>query len=162
LTTLDADGRHEPLTYYTKTGPLGLVFEKWAHARPPGVRVGAVGLGTGSLAYYARPDDVVDFFEIDPAIERVARNPDYFNFMSECRTTKMRVILGDARLGLLDAADAEYDLLVLDAFSSDAIPTHLLTREAIELYRRKLAPGGVIAFHISNRYLQLHPIVARL
>lgn len=162
LATVDSDGRHEPLTYYSKTGPIGLVFEKWAHPRPPGVRVGAVGLGTGSLAYYARPDDVLDFFEIDPAIERVARNPDYFNFMSECRTEKLRVILGDARLRLLDAPDGAYDLLVLDAFSSDAIPTHLLTKEAIDLYRRKLAPGGVIAFHISNRYLQLRPIVAKL
>jgi SAM-dependent methyltransferase len=157
---LDRPGRHEPLTYYHPAGPVGKLFDKWTATHRAPLRVAAVGLGTGSLAYYARPTDAWDFYEIDPAVERIARNPEYFNFLSECMTDRLRVVLGDARLRLADA-DGRYDVIVLDAFSSDAIPTHLLTREALELYERKLAPGGVLAFHISNRYLDLGPIIAR-
>jgi hypothetical protein len=162
LDRTDSDGRRLPLTYYHPTGPIGLVCTSWFANRPAGQRVGAVGLGTGSLAYYARPGDSWVFFEIDPVIERVAEDPRYFTFMSQSRAGMPRVVLGDAYLQLQDEQNASFDFLILDAFSSDAIPVHLLTREAIRLYLDKLRPGGIIAFHVSNRYLNLRPILARL
>ena len=162
LDHLDADGRHEPLTYYHRTGPIGHLFEQWLNVQPAGRRVAAVGLGTGSLAWYARASDDWTFYEIDPAIERIAEDPAYFNFLSECRTDQRRIVLGDARLKLEEAADHSFDLIVLDAFSSDSIPMHLITAEALALYRQKLTNGGIIAFHVSNRYLRLQPIVGKL
>ncbi|MCE9562904.1 MAG: fused MFS/spermidine synthase [Planctomycetes bacterium] len=162
LDSVDADGRHEPLTYYHRTGPIGVVCEKWAGSKPGRVSVGAVGLGTGSLAYYARPGDEWSFYEIDPAIERIAADSRYFSFLSECRAARSGVILGDAYLRLQEAPEGSFDLLVLDAFSSDSIPVHLMTREAVALYRSRLKPGGLMAFHISNRYLNLRPILAKL
>ncbi|MBA4189844.1 MAG: hypothetical protein C0467_17820 [Planctomycetaceae bacterium] len=162
LDQVDADGRHEPLTYYHRTGPIGTTCEKWLKNRPGKATVGAVGLGTGSLAYYARPGDHWVFYEIDPAIERIASDPRYFAFLSECRAGVPLVILGDAYLRLQEAAAGSYDLLVLDAFSSDSIPVHLITREAVALYRSRLKSGGLMAFHISNRYLNLRPILAKL
>jgi hypothetical protein len=162
LDNLDADGRHEPLTYYHRTGPIGHLFEEWLDVQPAGRRVAAVGLGTGSLAWYARAGDDWTFYEIDPAIQRIAEDPAYFNFLSECRTDQRRIVLGDARLKLEEAADHSFDLIVLDAFSSDSIPMHLITAEALALYQQKLASGGIIAFHVSNRYLRLQPIVGKL
>ncbi len=162
LDQVDSDGRRAPLTYYHLTGPIGRVCTAWFRDRPAGQRVGAVGLGTGSLAYYARPKDSWVFFEIDPTIERVAKDPQYFAFMTECRAGVPPVVLGDAYLRLKDEANSSFDLLILDAFSSDAIPVHLLTREAMHLYLDKLRPGGILAFHVSNRYLNLRPILAKL
>jgi hypothetical protein len=162
LDSVDDEGRHEPLTYYHRSGPIGHLFEKWLDPRPAGQRVASVGLGTGSLAYYARPGDEWTFYEIDPAVQYVAENPAYFSFLSECRAQRRPVLLGDARLRLQEAADGSYDLIVLDAFNSDSIPMHLITLEALELYRRKLSTGGVIALHVSNRHLRLQPILARL
>jgi hypothetical protein len=162
LEKTDADGRREPLTYYHPTGPIGHVCTAWFKSRPEGQRVAAVGLGTGSLAYYARPGDRWLFYEIDPIIQRVAEDPHFFTFMGECRAGVPEVILGDAYLRLQEAPEGSFDLLVLDAFSSDAIPVHLLTREAMQLYRSRLKSGGLLAFHISNRYLNLRPILARL
>ena len=162
LERTDSDGRRVPLTYYHPTGPIGRVCTAWFTNRPSGQRVGAVGLGTGSLAYYARPGDSWVFFEIDPVIERVAEDPQYFAFMSQCRAGVPRVVLGDAYLQLQDEPNRSFDILILDAFSSDAIPVHLLTREAMHLYLDKLRPQGIIAFHVSNRYLNLRPILARL
>jgi hypothetical protein len=162
LDRTDDDGRHIPLTYYHPSGPIGVVCRQWFKGRPDGQRVGAVGLGTGSLAYYARPGDRWRFYEIDPAILRVAEDPHYFSFMGECRAGIPPVILGDAYLRLKDEPDASLDMLILDAFSSDAIPVHLLTREAMAVYKARLKPGGIMAFHISNRYLNLRPILARL
>jgi hypothetical protein len=123
--------------------------------------VAVVGLGTGTAACYAVPGDQWTFYEIDPAVERIARNPRYFTFLQDC-APDARVVLGDARLSLGDAPDRHYDLIVLDAFSSDAIPVHLMTREALALYLSKLREGGAIAFHISNRYLDLEPVLAAL
>lgn len=160
LDRTDDEGRHEPRTYYHRKGPIGAVCQRWLAGRPPGRRVGVVGLGTGSLAYYARPGDEWTFYEIDPAVDRVARND--FAFLNECRGTLHPTKLGDARIRLREEADHSFDLLVLDAFSSDAIPVHLLTREALSEYLRKLKPDGILAFHVSNRYLHLPPIVARL
>ncbi|MBI1918736.1 MAG: fused MFS/spermidine synthase [Planctomycetes bacterium] len=162
LDRTDADGRVEPLTYYHRTGPIGHVFEKWLKPTPAGRRIAVVGLGTGSLAWYARAGDDWTFYEIDPAIRDVAENPNYFRFLSECPAGKPLIVVGDARIRLQEAPPRAFDLIVLDAFSSDAIPTHLLTVEAFRLYLDKLTDGGVIALHVSNRYVSLQPILARL
>ena len=140
----------EQLTYYHRLGPIAQVLGIIGSAAPR--RVAIVGLGTGSLACYGRPNESWTFYEIDPLVVRIARDPAYFTYMRDCPPAK-RVILGDARLALANAPAGSYDILVVDAFASDAIPTHLITREALRLYLEKLVPGGVVAFHISNRYL---------
>lgn len=150
----------EPLTYYHRDGPLGQSFA-WLMRKNPDRRVAIVGLGTGTVACYGRPNETWTFYEIDPLIERIAFNPKYFSYLRDCPPTK-RIVIGDARLSLAQAPDSSYDFIVLDAFSSDAIPIHLMTREALQLYLKKLAPGGSIAFHISNRYLDLEPVVVEL
>jgi hypothetical protein len=151
----------EPLTYYHRNGPIGQVFAAFdGPAAKPHVAV--VGLGTGSLASYGRPGQEMVFHEIDPVVKRIAEDPHYFTFLSSSQA-KVQIILGDARLSLAQAPEGRYGLIVVDAFSSDAIPTHLLTREAVEeVYLRKLAPDGLLAFHISNKYLDLEPVVAVL
>src|SRR5262249_18337374 len=123
--------------------------------------VAVVGLGVGSLAAYSAEGQRWTFYEIDPADERIARNPAFFTYLHDCGE-RCTVVLGDARLSLAQAPPSAYGLLVLDAFSSDAVPVHLLTSEAVQLYLARLALSGVIAFHISNRHLSLAPIVARL
>lgn len=150
--------RDLPLTYYHPTGPIGQVFTK-APIMSRVRRVGLVGLGVGSLAAYGQPGQEFTYFEIDPEVLFLARDSGYFTFLKDTHA-KMRYVLGDARLTLAREPDHSYDLLVLDAFSSDAIPTHLLTLEAIQMYERKLAPGGLIAMHISNRYLELSSVLA--
>jgi hypothetical protein len=159
--SLDPSRRREPLTYFHRTGPIGQVFA----ARPPGLAAGSevavIGLGSGSLITYARPDQRWTFYEIDPAVDRIARDPGYFTFLSDA-PAPWRTVLGDARLSLREAAPSQYSVLVLDAFSSDAIPVHLLTREALDLYLSKLRPDGLLAFHISNNYLRLRPVLASL
>ena len=150
----------EPLTYYHREGPLGQSFA-WLMRKNPDRRVAIVGLGTGTVACYGHSDEKWTFYEIDPLIERIAFNPKYFTYLRDCPPTK-RIILGDARLSMTQAPDSSYNFIVLDAFSSDAIPVHLMTREALQLYLRKLAPGGSIAFHISNRYLNLEPVLVEL
>ena len=157
---IDPARRDEPLTYYHRTGPLGDIFATFSGDAAK-TRVAAIGLGAGSLASYIGPEQSVTFYEIDPEIERIARNPEYFTFLSDCRGD-VEVMVGDGRLTLAQSPDRHYGLIVLDAFSSDAIPTHLLTREAIELYLSKLEDDGVLVFHISNRYLNLEPLIAGL
>jgi hypothetical protein len=156
------DDRRRPLTYYHPTGPAGITFrflvDGWRGPR----RIGAVGLGTGAIASYARPNQDWTFFELDPAVERLARDERYFTFLRDSQAKSMRIVIGDARLRLADEPDSSFDSLVLDAFSSDAIPIHLLTAEAFSLYERKLAPNGVILIHLSNRYLDLPPVVAKI
>jgi hypothetical protein len=151
--------RREPLTYYHREGPLGQIFG--ALEDHPAHTVGAVGLGVGTVACYRRPGQRWTFYEIDPLIERIARDRRYFHYLEDC-APGAQVVLGDARRSLQQAASGQYDLLILDAFSSDAIPVHLMTREAFALYIDKLAPGGLIALHISNRHLDLAPVVATL
>jgi SAM-dependent methyltransferase len=150
--------RGVPQSYYARSGPMGDVF-----ARLPGRRVtiGVIGLGAGGLAAYGRAGERWTFFELDPEVERIARDPHFFTYLTDSRAS-IRVVLGDGRLSLGKEPDASLDLLVLDAFSSDAIPIHLLTREALRLYLQKLAPGGVLLFHLSNRYLDLEPVLAAL
>lgn len=146
--------RLAPLLYFHREGPLGTLFEARASPR----RIAVVGLGAGVLAAYARPEDELTFYEIDPVVHAMATNKEHFTFLSEA-AAPVRVELGDARLRLAQA-DESYDLLVIDAFSSDSIPIHLLTKEAIErAYLPRLAPGGWLVFHLSNRYLRLAPII---
>jgi len=152
--------RCEPLSYYSHRGPVGQLF---ASLQPhlPVLRVGVVGLGTASIAAYARPGDSFTFFEVNPAVERLARQPDYFTYLRDC-APEAHVVLGDARLALDRVPDRAYDVLILDAFTSDAIPVHLMTTEAVTLYFRKLEPHGVLAMHISNRYLDLGPVISAI
>ena len=152
-----ATGRPEPLTYYHHDGAMAQAIAA-VQARGRLDRVAAVGLGTGSLACHRRDGEDWTFFEIDPEVVRIARDPKLFRFLDSCGP-QMPVVLGDARLTLA-ASPQSYGLIVLDAFSSDAIPVHLLTREAIAGYVGRLAPGGAIAVHISNRHLDLAPALA--
>ena len=156
----DSARRTRPLTYYHPAGPTGSLFTALG-SRLEGRRIGVVGLGAGSLLCYGKPGQEWTFFEIDPAVERIARDTAYFTFMRDC-PVGARVVLGDARLTLAREPDGKFALLVLDAFSSDAIPVHLLTREALGVYRRVLEPGGVLLVHISNQHLNLEPVVAAL
>lgn len=126
---------------------------------PQPLRVGTIGLGIGTLAAYGRSGDEFDFYEINGAVEQLAR--EHFSFLDDCPAA-VDVTLGDGRLALERRPQVHYDVLVLDAFSSDSVPAHLLTTEAMQLYRQRLKPGGVIAFHISNRFLDLEPVVHRL
>lgn len=151
--------RMEPLTYYYTGGPLGDIFA--TVAQKPVRRVAMVGLGTGTIACYGRPDEHWTFYEIDPMVARIARAPRYFSYLRDC-APRTNIVIGDARVSLGAAADGEFDLIVLDAFTSDAIPAHLVTREALALYLQKLSDDGVVAFHISNRYLDLRPVIIAL
>jgi len=163
--------RDAPSSYYFKGGPMNDVmvalYLRGAAGEPGGElprvkRAGFVGLGTGTLAYYGRKDWTVDFFEIDPAVVRIASDPKLFTYVTNARS-KPRFILGDARITLGERrADAPYDLILIDAFSSDAIPVHLLTREAVELYLSRLTGEGLVCVHISNKYLDLEPVVAAI
>ncbi len=148
--------RRAAFSYYHDRSPSGRVLA--ALARTPGTSVGVVGLGAGSLAVYAAPGQTWTFFEIDPVVARIASDPKYFTFLHDAPTPP-RLVLGDARLTLAREPAQAFDALVIDAFSSDAIPIHLLTREAFALYASKLKPGGVLLCHISNNHLDLEPII---
>ena len=127
----------------------------------PGARVAIVGLGAGTMASYARPGQHWTFYEIDAAMERIARNPRFFTYLRDSQADTIDIILGDARQCLAGAPDHAYQIIVLDAFSSDAVPVHLLSREAIGLYHTKLSEGGLLVFNLSNRYLDLDPLLGR-
>ena len=153
------NGRPEQLLYYWDGSGIAQAFDAVRAQRQGPIRYAVIGLGTGSLACRAEPQDAVDYYEIDPAIVRIARDPALFSFLAECRPD-VPIILGDARLTLAQASDAAYDLIIVDAFSSDAIPIHLLTREAMAIYLAKLKPHGLIVMHVSNRHLELASVVA--
>jgi Glycosyltransferase family 87 len=149
-----------PITYYHPTGPVGQLFQ----ALPDQSlrrHTGVVGLGVGSMACYGRPGDRYTFFEIDSAVVEIARDKRLFSFLRDCKG-EVEIAMGDGRRSLERRPDGEFGVLALDAFSADAIPMHLITREAVELYLQKLRPTGVIAFHLSNRYLDLEPQVGRI
>ncbi len=150
-----------PLGYYERSGPFGRLFAARDKILPGMNSVGVVGLGTGGLGCYAQRGQKWTFLEIDAAVERLARDDRYFHFMSLCGNHPA-VVLGDARITLAAAADVKYDMLIIDAFSSDSVPVHLLTSNAMALYFARLKPGGVLVYHISNRFLNLAPVVARL
>jgi hypothetical protein len=153
--------RCEPLSYYHRNGPLAEVFEVARHWDPPG-RIAVVGLGAGSMVAYACAGEDWTFYEIAPAVVRAAKDTNCFTFLAECAAAPVTVVEGDARLRLREAPERQYDLLAIDAFSSDAIPVHLLTREAMRLYLSRLTDRGLLAFHISNRYADLEPVLAGL
>jgi hypothetical protein len=159
LQRLDTAGRFTPLLYYAKTGPLGQTMAALPNELKRQVAV--VGLGAGTVACYGAAGEQCTFFEIDPEVERIARDPRCFTYLQDCRAA-VNVVLGDARLSLESAADGQFGIMILDAFSSDTIPLHLVTREALDLYLRKLAPTGVLAFHITNRHLDLEPVFGKL
>jgi hypothetical protein len=148
-------------SYYHQAGPVGQIFEV-CNAKTTSTTVAAIGLGAGTIGTYSSPRQHWDFYEIDPTIVRIASDPHYFTFLSECTAAPYRVIIGDARLRLGEAAAHQYGLIIMDAFSSDSVPTHLLTRQAVDLYLSKLAEDGLLAFHISNRYLNLEPLLSGL
>lgn len=160
---MDAEHRTQPISYYWRTSPMGEVQSMFDErgVKPP---MAVLGLGTGTMAGYARPGQELWYFEIDPAVIPIARNPRYFTFVTDAeeRGADVKILLGDGRLQMATAPDHHFGLILLDAFSSDAIPTHLITREALQLYLKKLAPGGIIAVHISNRHLDLQPMVGNL
>ncbi len=150
---VQGEGRKEPTTYYVRGGPLDQVFDV-VHAQPGNPTVAIVGLGVGTTEAYALARDRFTYFEIDKAVVDIATNPRYFTYLSDAPIAP-RIVLGDARLSLAAQPAGTYDLIILDAFSSDSVPVHLLTREALETYVRALRPGGLMLFHLSNRYYEL-------
>ena len=165
--SLEPARRAQPLSYYQPKGPVGQLFEE-LDRRPAPLSIAVVGLGTGTLAAYARPGDRVTFYEIDRLVRDVAFNPRYFTYAADARdrAVSVRLEMGDARIRLetvkRERPQERYDVILVDAFSSDAIPVHLITREAFRLYFDMLAARGILALHISNRYLRLEPVVANL
>jgi len=146
-------------TYYAPQSGVGLAMRQAPVLLGPRARIGIVGLGAGTLACYAQPGQSWTFYEIDPAVVRIARDPARFTFVSRCKPDA-QIKIGDARLLIEREPAASADVLVVDAFSSDSVPMHLLTREAFADYRRLLSPRGLLLVHISNRYLDLRPVVA--
>jgi hypothetical protein len=147
-----------PLAYYNVATPIGQAFTRLSGSA---THVGIVGLGAGGVACHAQPGQSFTYYEIDPIVVEMATDTDHFTFLSSC-TPDAQIMLGDARITLEQAAQKQYDLLLLDAFSSDAIPVHLLTREAMQLYLSRLSDDGVLVFHISNRHIDLVPVLARV
>ena len=143
-----------PTMYYATATPLGQAAQR-IQARTPAAKIGIVGQGSGAMAAYKRAEDEMTFFEIDPMVDRVSRDPSWFTYISHCADGPIRTVLGDARLTMAKEAPGTYDLLVIDAFSSDAVPTHLLTVEAIQGYLKLLKPDGVVVLHLSNRNLEI-------
>ena len=157
---IDPARRREPTAYYHRQGPVGDIFSA-LHETDLLQQVAIIGLGAGGLACYAEPGRHFTFYEIDPAVDRIAHDTAYFTFLADCRGT-YEIVLGDGRLRLAQAPDRRYGLIIMDAFSSDAIPTHLLSQEAVESYLEKLDEHGILVFHISNAYLNLEPVLANL
>jgi hypothetical protein len=153
------DGRPEPLLYYYDHSAIAQAIDAVRSRVGGPIRYAVIGLGSGSLACRAEPADTVHYYEIDPTSIRIARDPKLFTFLSECGSN-VQITLGDARLTLADAPAGAYDLVIVDAFSSDAIPIHLLTREAMAIYRNKVGEHGMVVMHVSNRHLELASVVA--
>jgi hypothetical protein len=149
-------GRPEPLTYYHAKSPMAEVIRA-VRSRNRAMRVAVIGLGSGSLACYVEPGEEWRYFEIDPSIVDIARDHPRFGFIRAC-APDVPIVLGDARLTLAREPDQHYDLIIVDAYSSDAIPIHLATREAMAVYRSKLAPDGIVTLHVSNQYLALDDV----
>jgi hypothetical protein len=147
-----------PLTYFSRSGPIGQLFKEYDNIDQAWT-IGVVGLGAGTLACYSKSQQHWTLYEIDPLVADVASNPVYFSYLSQCAPNAV-IRIGDARLSLDKEPDQHFDLLIMDAFSSDSIPTHLLTKEALTLYFKKLKPGGIMAFHMTNRHLSLKKVLS--
>ena len=152
--------RLRPTSYYFSTGPLGQLFDALKDS-PLTHRVGLVGLGAGTTACYGKAGEQWTFFEINQADVNIAKNPDLFTYFGEC-PVHADIVMGDARLSIQKQPDNSFGMLVFDAFSSDSIPVHLMTKEAVEMYLTKLQPGGLLVFHVSNRHLHLVPVLANI
>lgn len=152
--------RLEPTTYFHRDSPLGqLFFVTDAHHHIK--RVGVIGLGAGTTACYRKPGQEWTFFEIDPVVVQLAKDARYFSFLKDC-APDAKIVLGDGRLSIKAMPDRHFDLIIIDTFSSDAIPMHMITREALALYFQKLSEDGIAMFHVSNQYLNLAPVLANL
>jgi hypothetical protein len=158
--SLDPKRRREPLTYFYPTGPIGQVFKVLNNTKRLS-HIGVMGLGIGTLAAYAEPTQQWTFYEIDPTVDKLAHNSRYFTFLQDSKAQN-KIVLGDARLAVADVENDYYDLIIMDAFSSDSIPVHLVTREAIQLYFSKLTKQGLLVINISNRYINLEPVLSTL
>lgn len=157
---LAPDRRREQTTYYHRDGPLGQLFSVLgAHNRFQ--RVASVGLGVGTAACYRQAGQEWTFYELDPVVARLAKDTRYFHFLADC-APDADIVIGDGRQSLRAVPDQHFDLIIVDTFGSDSIPVHMITREALALYVRKLRPGGVVTFHITNQYLDLAPVLANL
>ena len=155
-------GPPEPLSYYNPAGPVGQLFRAMGDdPGRPASRTGIVGLGAGGLACYARPGERWTFFEIDPTVARIARDPKLFTYLRDCPGT-YDVRVGDGRKSIERTRRGEFGLITIDAFNSDSVPVHLLTREALSLYLDRLRPGGVLLFNISNRFVNFEPVLGNL
>jgi spermidine synthase len=152
--------RLQPTTFYHRDGPLGQVFAALG-AGGRFRRVALIGLGTGSAACHREPGREWTFFEVDPLVVQLARDTRWFSFLAEC-APDARVVIGDGRLSMSAVPDSSFDLIIVDTFSSDAIPVHMMTREAVMLYFRKLSKRGVLMLHITNQYLDLAPVLANI
>jgi hypothetical protein len=153
------DHTPEPLTYYHANSAITRALEAARTRKGEPMRVAVVGLGTATFTCWAEPGDTWEIYEIDPAVVRITAEQKRFTFLASC-TPQAPIIMGDARLKLAEAPDGAYDFIMVDAFSSDTIPIHLLTREAMAVYLAKLAPHGMVVMHVSNRHLELSSVVA--
>lgn len=157
LQRLDPGHETEPTTYYTAPSGIGQTMLAAERLYGPAARIGVIGLGTGTLACYRKPGQAWSFFEIDPVMARIATSR--FTFLARC-APDARIVLGDARIKMGEAQPSSLDIIAVDAFSSDAVPMHLLTHEALDVFGRALSDDGLLAYHISNRYLDLEPVIA--
>lgn len=156
--TSPVTGRPEPITYYHKDGGIGQAISAIRERKGGPIRVAVIGLGAGTLTCASEPGDDWKFFEIDQSMVDTARDPKYFTFIQNCEPD-LKPVIGDARLTFAKEPDGIYDLIIVDAYSSDAIPIHLATEEAMEIYKQKLAPQGAVVMHVSNRHLELSSVV---
>jgi hypothetical protein len=151
-------GRPEPITYYHKDGGIGQAITAVRERKGAPLRVAVIGLGSGTLTCAAEPGESWKFFEIDQSMVDTARDPKYFTYIQNCEPD-LKPVMGDARLTFAREPDGVYDLIIVDAYSSDAIPIHLATQEAMKIYKDKLAPQGAVVMHVSNRHLELSSVV---
>ena len=153
-----------PTTYYYPQSPMGQTIAKRREvlaAKGEKGRYGIVGLGTGSSSCHKREGETWRFFEIDPTVIKIAKNPKNFTFISKCQPD-LDIVIGDARQTMAKEQDSSFDLFIIDAFTSDAIPVHMLTAEAVKMYLAKLKPDGVVVLHTSNRYLDLDSVLSAI
>jgi hypothetical protein len=161
MQSLDPARAAEPLLYFYRGAPIGQVFRAVDARHPAGARIGVIGLGAGSLSCYARPADRWTFFELDPDVSKIAHDRKLFTLLPRC-DSRATVVLGDGRLQIAKQPPHTFDLIALDAFNSESVPVHLLTREALAVYTSRLAPGGVLVFNVTNHFVDLHSVLANL